>query len=156
MGCEGSGRQWTAEEVKMGGTEMKGKLTVKIPSATGLPDDTKAMLRVFMIKDALIGSKESLAIKTGAEKGTDVSFDLDKTIGLKGEYIAVKIVVRDKNFGRDKDVGVVEIPVDQLISSGTVSGSFPLEKGGEVQVELIYEEGSAGIFGEYESTSDSD
>ena len=36
-------------EVKMGGTETKGKLHVRIPRATGLPDGTKAMLRVFMV-----------------------------------------------------------------------------------------------------------
>mmetsp|Transcript_5395 Transcript_5395/g.14483 ORF Transcript_5395/g.14483 Transcript_5395/m.14483 type:complete len:143 (-) Transcript_5395:1639-2067(-) len=142
----------------MGGFELKGKLNVKIPEARGLPDDTDAYLRVYVVEDKLIGSEDRLAIKCKAEKNTgNPKWGLDETKGLRGDdYLSIKVVVKNKSWGPDKQIGSVEFSCEELMNQKTISGTYPLDQGGEIDITLEYEPGSAGLFGEFESTSDSD
>eukprot|EP00183_Erythrolobus_madagascarensis_P005831 CAMPEP_0185845716 /NCGR_PEP_ID=MMETSP1354-20130828/1602_1 /TAXON_ID=708628 /ORGANISM="Erythrolobus madagascarensis, Strain CCMP3276" /LENGTH=137 /DNA_ID=CAMNT_0028545745 /DNA_START=52 /DNA_END=465 /DNA_ORIENTATION=+ len=137
---------------------MKGKLTVKIPEARGLADDADAYLRVYVVEDKLIGSEDRLAIKCKAEKNTgNPQWGLEETKGLRGDdYLTIKVVVKNKSWGPDKALGSVEFSCEELIEKNSMGGTFPLEEGGEIDITIEYEPGSAGLFGEFESTSDSD
>jgi len=137
---------------------MKGKVTVKVPKAEGLPEGCDSYAFVYMVKDTLGIPKPKCMCKIDKVKNeSNPQYDFDSgEKGVKDDYRCVKIVVKESKFGPNTKLGEVEIPCEEIVDQKVVSGAYPLECGGTLYVEVVYEEGSAGIFGEFETTSDSD
>mmetsp|Transcript_8044 Transcript_8044/g.14292 ORF Transcript_8044/g.14292 Transcript_8044/m.14292 type:complete len:141 (+) Transcript_8044:188-610(+) len=140
----------------MSAAELTGKLNVKVPGGKGFGEKADTYIKIYIVQDALVGKKKRCVYKGKADKNDDTpEFKIDVNKTLKGKYETLKIGVYSKKMGSDKELGAAEIKMTDIKTKKTIKGDYPIGKA-SIHVEVKFEEGSAGIMGEFESTSDSD
>mmetsp|Transcript_6490 Transcript_6490/g.19701 ORF Transcript_6490/g.19701 Transcript_6490/m.19701 type:complete len:140 (-) Transcript_6490:89-508(-) len=135
---------------------LEGKLLVEIPRGRDFPEKADPYLKVYMIKDATIGTKQSCMKKSGKEKNSSTpEWNLAFEKNLKGNYEGMKIRVMDSKLLHDKKFGDVDIDIDRLKSGIPIQGDYPLGDGkGMISLKVQFKEENVTF--EYNTTSDSD
>eukprot|EP00188_Purpureofilum_apyrenoidigerum_P002128 Plantae.Rhodophyta-Purpureofilum_apyrenoidigerum.ctg2275.p1 GENE.Plantae.Rhodophyta-Purpureofilum_apyrenoidigerum.ctg2275~~Plantae.Rhodophyta-Purpureofilum_apyrenoidigerum.ctg2275.p1 ORF type:complete len:142 (+),score=40.45 Plantae.Rhodophyta-Purpureofilum_apyrenoidigerum.ctg2275:206-631(+) len=137
---------------------LEGRLSVQIPRGRDFGDHADPYIKVYMIKDAMIGTKQSCMKKSGKEKNSSTpEWNLAFEKNLKGNYEGMKIRVMDSKLLRDKKLGDIDIDIDRLKSGYAIEGDFPLTGGssdGVVSLMIQFQEENVTF--EYNTTSDSD
>lgn len=129
--------------------DLQGHLTVNVESASNMGSGADCYCQVFVIKDALLGSKKVSAMKTSKERnGTDPQWNFSKTINLKGRYEGLLVRVKDSEFFKDKFLGEVRFSAEDIASGGK-SGTFPLGTG-SITMSFSYE--PVNVYDEFKAT----
>lgn len=142
----------------MGKEYLEGKLNVEIPSGSGFPEGADAYVKVYMIKDKLIGKENSCMKKSSKKKNSqEPEWNLSFEKNLKGNYEGFKVRVMDSDLFKDDKFGDVDVDIDRLKSGEEIEGEFPLDGGrgtGSIRMKVKFTEDN--VMFEYNSTSDSD